>query len=261
MKKIVTIGDNCIDAYHDEQKFFSGGNSVNVAVYSKRFNVNSSYVGWVGTDDYGRQIINDIKIKKVDVTHIHVKNGLTAVTNVTLDGAERVFGQSTYGVTKDFELSSNDTDFILSHDMVHGGIWGFCDQYFEQLKMKGMTTSFDFSDCWDSELLETLIPHIDYAFMSGSEDTPMLRQLMIKLHANGANILVVTLGENGSILFDGTEFITCNIIKVDAVDTMGAGDSYIAGFLNGIVKDKPLRECMVIGSKSAALTVQYQGAW
>ena len=42
---------------------------------------------------------------------------------------------------------------------------------------------------------------------------------------------------------------------------MGAGDSYIAGFLKGILEEKTIEECMKLGAENAAVTLGYEGAW
>ena len=44
-------------------------------------------------------------------------------------------------------------------------------------------------------------------------------------------------------------------------DTLGAGDSYVAGFLNAWLQGKLVPECMRCGAESAALTIGYFGAW
>ena len=50
-------------------------------------------------------------------------------------------------------------------------------------------------------------------------------------------------------------------MKCEVVDTMGAGDSFIAGFIVGILEGQTIDECMVTGSKSSAVTLGYSGAW
>ena len=49
------------------------------------------------------------------------------------------------------------------------------------------------------------------------------------------------MGENGSVAYDGKEFVVSGIVEADVVDTLGAGDSYIAGFLNKALEGEPLK--------------------
>ncbi|MDP4109262.1 MAG: PfkB family carbohydrate kinase [Bacillota bacterium] len=80
------------------------------------------------------------------------------------------------------------------------------------------------------------------------------------MHSFGPKAVIATLGENGSIAFDGSKYYECGIVPVKVVDTMGAGDSYIAGFITGAVQKKPLEECMWMGAATASETLRYMGA-
>ena len=94
-----------------------------------------------------------------------------------------------------------------------------------------------------------------------SDDNEDVRAFMVEKQARGPKAVVVTLGENGSLAYDGEQFHKGNIIKCEVVDTMGAGDSFIAGFIVGILEGQTIDECMVTGAKSSAVTLGYSGAW
>ena len=79
--------------------------------------------------------------------------------------------------------------------------------------------------------------------------------------ACGAGIAIITLGENGSIAWDGEHFYRQPAACVDVIDTMGAGDSFIAGFLCAMACGRSLTVAMEQGTLSAARTIQYHGAW
>ena len=54
---------------------------------------------------------------------------------------------------------------------------------------------------------------------------------MLRLRSRGPQLVIAMRGEMGSLCFDGEGFHEFGIVKCDnVVDTMGAGDSYIAGF-------------------------------
>ena len=60
-------------------------------------------------------------------------------------------------------------------------------------------------------------------------------------------------GEKGSLAYDGNEFYKYGIVPCDVVDTMGAGDSYIAGFLYAVCQGKSIPKPWRTERKTAAL--------
>ena len=98
-------------------------------------------------------------------------------------------------------------------------------------------------------------------FFSCEKDDAFTRGLLKRVKEQGAGLVIATLGENGSVAYDGKEFVASGIVEADVVDTLGAGDSYIAGFLNKALEGEPLKRCMEAGAKKAALTISHFGAW
>jgi fructoselysine 6-kinase len=77
----------------------------------------------------------------------------------------------------------------------------------------------------------------------------------------GPKVVVVTLGSNGSIAYDGDKFVKMDVVSCEVIDTMGAGDSFIAGFLVAAIEGRNLAACMQKGAENSAVTIQYRGAW
>ena len=73
---------------------------------------------------------------------------------------------------------------------------------------------------------------------------------------------VITLGEKGSIAFraDGPEIVWQEAVRVRAVDTTAAGDTYTGFFIAGLMENMPLKACMERASRAAALSVTRPGA-
>ena len=69
----------------------------------------------------------------------------------------------------------------------------------------------------------------------------------------GAELLLATFGEGGSLAFDGTEFYRQPCIPAPKlVNTVGAGESYGAGFMSGVLRGRSIPECMLSVAKKAA---------
>lgn len=261
MKRLATLGDNCVDIYPHLGKAFSGGNAVNVAVYSTRYGMKPGCVTWVGEDEYGRMLKADMARAGVDTRHVHVKCGVTAQTQVEMKGNDRVLGEYTEGVMADFTLEEHDFAWLAGYDIIHSAIWGHAESAFPRLHAAGKLTAFDFADKWDSPLWPSLLPHLDFVFASAQQEDADLQARMQASVEQGAGMMIVTLGEQGSIAWDGRQFWRQAALEVKVVDTMGAGDSYIAGFLCAVANNNSLSQAMEQGTQSAARTIQYHGAW
>lgn len=260
--KLAAVGDNCMDVYESLGKIYPGGNPVNVAVYFARLGGEASYIGVVGTDSYGSLMKSAIEAKGVDVSHIRFEKGSTAISYVELVNGDRVFGDYIEGVMADFRLTEEDIDFLCSHDLVVTGLWGNVHGDLEKIKERGVPIAFDAATRPEDEAAQIAIPYVDYFFMASDEgDTENLRMQMKQLQNQGPRLVISTLGDQGSVVYDGDKFIKFGIVPCQVVDTMGAGDSFIAGFLKGIMEQKSIEECMRDGAANASVTLQYHGAW
>ncbi len=260
--RLAAVGDNCMDVYKNLGKAFPGGNPVNVAVYFVRLGGEASYTGAVGTDKYGQLMIDALKTKHVDISHVKIIQGNTAITQVELVNGERIFGDYDEGVLSKFCLSDADIKFLCGHDLFVTGLWGKVEHDLARIKRNGTPIAFDCATRPDDPIVDIAIESVDYLFYASDDgDTPELREKMKNLYARGPKIVIATLGEQGSVAYDGEKFTVYGIVPCKVVDTMGAGDSYIAGFLRGILEKKSLQECMHMGAANSSITLGYNGAW
>lgn len=259
--KIACVGDNCIDYYEKTGEVYPGGNPVNVAVYTQRLGGKASYIGAVGTDDNGRLLTGALEARGVDTSHVHIKPGSTALTYVSINNGERVLGDYVEGVMADFKLTDEDIAFICAHDIAVSGLWGKAEGDLGKIHAH-IPVAFDCAQRPEDEVAQIALPHTDIAFFSDDSSSIEALKLRIKrIFALGPSIVVATRGANGSLAYDGNSFYNFGIINCAVVDTMGAGDSYIAGFINAWLNKKPIRNCMEAGANSSAVTLGYKGAW
>ena len=73
-------------------------------------------------------------------------------------------------------------------------------------------------------------------------------------------IAVITCGEKGSVILANSERIEVASVPTVVVDTTGAGDAYVAGFLAGWTTDRTYAECGRLGSVVAAEVISHVGA-
>jgi fructoselysine 6-kinase len=104
---------------------------------------------------------------------------------------------------------------------------------------------------------------LDIAFCSAAAQAAAAvpEELARQAVHGGARLCVVTCGADGSVAHDGRHWWRTPALGVRAVDTTGAGDSYIAGFLQARLAGADVPQAMSAGTASAALTCTHRGAW
>ncbi len=260
--KIACVGDNCIDYYDDSGLAFPGGNPVNVAVYSRRLGTEAAYLGAVGTDSYGDLLLRRLREKGVDVSHVQCLSGSTALCHVTHVEGDRVLGDYDEGVMASFSLREEDFEFLKDFDLLVTGLWGHAENSLETVRNLGIPVAFDGADRPLDPAGIIALQHTDIAFFSDDQlYREALEEKMKDIAGRGPKIVVATRGAGGSLVFDGERFHACPARECDLVDTMGAGDSFIAGFLCAWLQRKTLLQCMEQGAENAAITISYKGAW
>ena len=119
------------------------------------------------------------------------------------------------------------------------------------------------------EELEALLPMIDYifpneteaAFLTGmSEEDADYGEMARRLLAKGIRHVVIKTGEKGCYAASPEECFAIPALKVPVVDTTGAGDNLVAGFIDALLKGQSFRDCCEAGIRTAADSVQHLGA-
>ena len=161
----------------------------------------------------------------------------------------------------DFRPREDDIDFICAHDMAVAGVWGHAESALPAIRERGIPTAYDASEDPFGPTAQSALPHsVLFFFSAGEIGEEELREKLRILREGGADMVIATRGGQGSMAYDGKDFYAEGIVPVDVVDTMGAGDSYIAGFVVAWLKELPIGSCMRAGAENAAVTIGYSGA-
>lgn len=258
---ILAMGDNCVDWYDRQQQGYAGGNAVNVAVSARRAGAPVSYVGAVGTDAAGDLIRRRLAEEDVDLSHLHVEEGGTALTHVEIIDGDRVFGDYDEGVMETFAPTAEDLDFAAEHTIVASALWGRTENHLAEIRRRGCLVAFDIADEPARPAALTAIGESDLCFTSRLTDDASTRALMESIARRGPSVVVATLGEEGSLALADGAWHRCLAERVEVIDTMGAGDSFIGGYLAALLEGAEAPECLHAGTASAARTLQTAGAW
>ncbi|MBQ6559531.1 MAG: carbohydrate kinase family protein [Erysipelotrichaceae bacterium] len=285
MSKVNVIGAACMDILIspvDQESFFSGkykaehirmlpgGDALNEALILSHFKVDTKLITVLGDDLLGLQLLSVIKEGNVSYNDNIMKNEIeTYISIVCVDDAgERTFVGNRNGSVRKLRLEDiqiDDDAEIVSFASL------FISEYlndpeleiiFSKIKRKGKILCVDCSTPKHQEKLFDMhcLRYADYFFCNRKEaemltdetDPESMYQCFEK---HGVNA-IIKCGSKGtyyrSRLFD-TE-------PVIPVDTTGAGDSFVAGFISGLLKKKTIEECISHGNRFGAKACAYLGA-
>lgn len=260
--RAVVIGDNCIDVYERLGRKYPTGNAVDTGVNLQKLGVPTSIISTTGSDENGRWMLQTLKAEGLDVSHLKVGSGPTAITRMDMDGTDRVHGEYIKGVLADIVFDNDDIAFAAEHNLAHSALWGGAEDVLPEIKARGTLVSFDYADRLSHPLVEKTLPFVDYGFYSyhKSRDEFIEEYLKDKVE-RGMKIAVATFGDQGSLAWDGKAFYDGTVYPARVVNTVGAGDSFIAGFLAGILRNEPIEKCLRDGAKIASQVVSVFEPW
>jgi len=258
-------------------RVFTGGCATNTSIALAKLGQEVEVLGKVGDDILGQYVIDELKKNRVGTEGIMVTGDRETSTTIVLVDRE---GERTFihNTGANGELTLSDIDFALfsSASLVHiagffllpGFDGGDCQEFLRRVKVMGITTTLD--TAWDAEgrwleLLEGSLPYIDYflpsygeAVMLSGEEEP--REIAAFFLERGVGTVGLKMGEKGCFIKNKEEEIFCPPYPVEVVDTTGAGDSWVAGFLTGLSKGWPLEKVGKFANAVGASCVRSMGA-
>lgn len=264
MSTALCIGDNCIDYYLPpmNQKFI-GGNALNTAVHMKKAGCTVAYMGAVGNDDEGNKMLDTLSREGIDVSHCQIFPTKTACTMVQLDSdGDRHFIHEDRGPITSLRIDQNALEYIRQHKLIHNTWMGGTEDYLSSFHNKsGNIISMDYGERYENQFVDKTIEFVNMAFFSMAPGHQSEAECFAReISTRGPSLVVVTLGNDGSLVYDGQLFFQ-KAIQTEVVDTLGAGDTFIATFLAHWIAEKPVAECMQLAAKAAAYTCSVFGAW
>ncbi|GAA2180211.1 PfkB family carbohydrate kinase [Brooklawnia cerclae] len=253
-------GDNVVDRYRSLGRYFPGGNAVNVAVFAARQGAASAYLGVVGDDEAGKHVLAALDAERVDTSHVRVVHGPNATADVDLVGNDRVFVGSDRGVAM-FTPDARQLDVMAGYDVVHCGYASAMLASVPDL-VQHTKVSYDFANRF---VADDIVRHAGglylAAFSAGHLPSDEALRLVERATAAGARYVLATRGAAGAYLAGphGVTFAAAEPIK--AVDTLGAGDAFIATVLVRLFAGDPPGVATTAASHVAAQVCLDYGAF
>lgn len=258
--RLAGVGDNVVDRYRDLGTMFPGGQALNVAVYAHRFGIPSAYLGALGDDVAGRHVLGAIRAEGVETTRLRVLHGPNAYAEVAVVEGNREFVGGGPGVSK-FILEPGDLDYLAGFDIVHCSESSYLEDQVPLLA--GVTRlSFDFSVRRDPAYLDPILPHVDIAEFSLADLGDAAAEAWLeRIHRLGPRLVLATRGAADAIVHDGRRFWRQPSVPTELIDSLGAGDAFIARFLAGVLRNEPFEESLASAAQHASVTCRAFGAF
>lgn len=228
--RLCGLGDNVVDRYIDKGLMYPGGNAVNVAVHARRSGADTAFVGVIGMDAEGDLVESSLLAEGVRIDRVRRMNGETAFATVYTDETgNRSFGLCDKGVSL-FLPNEVDLRYLEEFDLVHVCETIRMEESLPEIA-KRSAISYDFSDR-DNSYAAPLLRWVTVAtFSRSSSTTEEVEEHIAWAHAQGARWVIVTRGPRGAVVSDGTRVHHQEAAPAQVVDTLGAGDSFIARLL------------------------------
>jgi sugar/nucleoside kinase (ribokinase family) len=258
----------------DRMMLTLGGSS---AILAHNLAALGSRVGFqsrIGDDDLGQAALQPLQQSGVDVSQIRrvpgaVKTGLTVVLQrtgwrnmVTYSGT---IAELTWD-DLDLDYLADSRHFHFSSFYLQRGLRPRVPELFRKMKEAGLSISLDTNDDpdngWEGGLQDAL-RYVD-VFLPNEREAQKAAgvgdlETAVKKLAALVPLVVVKLGREGALAQRGKERFVSPAVTVDAMDAVGAGDSFDAGFLHQFLRGDDLAACLTAGNLAGAFSTTRPG--
>ena len=256
----------------------NGGDCLNVALGLRKLGASVGFAGLIGEDQLGVYLRSIVTGAGIDDRRLRsTSHAQTCSCLVLING----FGDRTffyYGGANDL-FSVDDVELRDTEDasIVHVGGTYLLPRFdgegaarlFAYARAAGTLTSMDVT--WDTtgrwlSVIEPCLPHLSF-FMPSIREAEQIAgtsdpvRIAAFLQGRGVGTAVIKLGEKGCYVKHGSDagfFVPA--YPTEAVDTTGAGDSFVAGFLTGVLRKWDLKSSAELACAVASMNIQAVGA-
>ena len=249
-----------------------GSSSVIFACGAARLGLNVAFIGVAGDDVFGHFMLEAMQSRGVDTSNIVIdpnqKTGFTIILNRVSDRAMLTHLGAINALTAtqvSDELLVQSRHLHLASYFLQTNLQPDVPNLFQRARNLGLTTSLDTN--WDPAetwvgvhellpLVNVFLPNENEAFALMKTDD--LEEAAYGL-ANRSKIVAVKLGASGGLAVMGDSIHRAPAIPVNVVDTVGAGDTFDAGFIYGFLQGWSLEKSLKLGIACGSLSTQEPG--
>jgi sugar/nucleoside kinase (ribokinase family) len=246
------------------------------AIFAHNFALLGNRVGFnsaIGADALGKLCLARLAESGADISGIREFAGRQTGLTVILPRPQQRYILTYPGVMAEMRFEDLNLEHAFSARHLHlssfflqRALRPSVAELFRRAKQAGLTTSLDTNDDpedrWDSdvidvlEFVDVLLPNESEACRLARREDPMEA---LGLLSEKCGLVVMKRGGHGVTARRGKEILKAAPVKAEVVDTIGAGDSFDAGFLHQYIRGAALEECLRFGNLTGALSTTRQG--
>ncbi|MDC7228416.1 MAG: carbohydrate kinase family protein [Spirochaetales bacterium] len=261
----------------DTISFSNGGDALNVAMICSKLGESVGFSGRVGNDDKGKFLLEKMSAAGMQIDGVKIGEESDTSSVIVLihdDGARNFLYHG--GANDEFTIADVDFSILEDYSIVFVGGTFMLPKFdgegaallFKQAqglgKVTAMDVSYDTTGQW-MKIIEPSLQYLDYFIPSigeGEEITGVERpeEMAEIFMRKGVKNVVIKMGKDGVYIKNDTLEKVIPAFRVEVVDTTGAGDSFVAGFLTGLDRGMNIEESAELGQAAAAHCVQAIGS-
>lgn len=277
---IVALGEFVLDVYPDH--FVPGGAPANFVYHCSRLGFKATLISAVGNDDNALVLIDACKQNNINA-YLQRNSFPSGKVNVTLPQNSipnyEIVENSSWD---NYSLDEKSESLLTSASLLAiGTLFSRTNHVYREV-LKAMDTIADNAliyldvnfrqNYYNKQILAVFLNRIDILKCTRDEYLIICKMFNIKadLNENGIRIfskqfaistVLITDGENGSMVYDEGIFSHMRALQVDVIDTVGAGDAFGAAYLTSKMVGKNVEKCHSAANVYAAEVCRISGAW
>ncbi len=254
-----------------------GGDAANSAITAARLGMKVALCCKTGGDAVGKLVLDMVSGSGVDTSFatrdpsLHTNVSTVMVNNegdrtlVCCSGNNRELSIEDIPTEAIEQAKHINISSIFAHPKLDRG---GAAELFRRAKECGATTSADVThDAYGTGFdgIKAILPYTDYImpsykegrYLTGETEPEKMAEFLIR---HGAGTAVIKMGGDGCFIQTATQCIRCPAYAVTPIDTTGAGDNFMAGFMTGLLNQLELEECGRLANAAAAMCTLTLGA-
>lgn len=270
-KRLPKIGETFVA---DSITMCGGGKGANQAVQLSKLGGKAFMAGCVGNDKFGEELLSNLQKHNVNTDNVKLSeknNTGMGIVNVFDDG--KLIATITRGAN--YDITNSDIDKIKNEIISAQIIILQMEIPIEVIEyVINLASKHDVYIILNAapacEIKEEVLSKVNCLVVNETEASFYLNKEINdvkssienceELYGKIKDLIIITLGENGSLLYDGKEKLHIKARKAEVTETTGAGDSFIGAFAYKLLNDSSYQEAAEFASLVSSITVTKIGA-